>query len=183
MKKSMITLLTLMALVLTSFAYAQGPGYGRGMGCWGGNYQAWDQLTPEKHELVRNLFDAHHKDTAALRSSMWEKQTLLDTLAANPATSPETLTALIREMGQLRTQMEEKQEILRAKINKEIGINIPMDCGHYGYGPGRGGYGHMGGHMGYGRHMGGYGPGYNDEGPRGYYHGGHRGMMRNVPTK
>lgn len=193
MKKSMLSIMMVTALLMTTFAYAAGPGYGpygRGYGgCWTDNYQAMENLPQEKQERLRVLFDTHHQETTALRATMWEKQTLLDTLAANPNTPEQTLTTLIKEMGQLRTQMEEKQEALRAQIIKETGINIPMDCGHYGYGPGhmrhgRGGYGpHMGGHRGYGHHMGMggyYGPGYgeDDYGPRGGFHRGPRGGMR-----
>ena len=143
-----LALVSIVALGTLSFA-----GPMRGMGGMGGagacqNWErnpALEQLTQEKRDLLKAIMDQHRKDIAPLRDSMWEKRTLLDALSANPNTKPEAISALVKEMGDLRAQMQAKRDAVHNRVSKEVGIDLPM-----GFGMHDGGRGH-------GRHKGGFG--------------------------
>ncbi|WP_051307052.1 periplasmic heavy metal sensor [Desulfomicrobium escambiense] len=164
-RTSIIATLAIVGIIAVSSLGFAGPM--RGMG-GRGDCQALDrnpavaQLTQEKQDLLKAILDEHRKETQPLRDTMWEKRTLLKALSGNPNTKPEAITALVREMGDLRGQLHAKRDALEARVQKEVGINLPM------------GFGHRDGHRGMGgrgqgdfgpRGMGGYGQ--NDFGPRG----------------
>ncbi len=146
-----VALVSIVALGTLSFA-----GPMRGMGGTGGTgaCQNWEgnpaveQLTQEKRDLLKAIMDEHRKDVAPLRDSMWEKRTLLDALSANPNTKPETITALVKEMGELRAQMQAKRDAVHNRVSKEVGIDLPMGFGMHdggrGHGRHKGGFGHRG---------------------------------------
>ena len=145
-RTSSIAILAIFGIIaLSSLAFA-----GRGMGmrgdCTGWNQNpAVQQLPQEKQDLLKNILDEHRKDTTALRNSMWEKRTLLQALSANPNTTPEAITALVREIGDLRGQMQTKRDALEARVSKEVGIELPMGMGKHGrHGQGGMGQGGMG---------------------------------------
>lgn len=140
----------------------------------GGNCPNFDrnpavaQLTQEKQDLLQTILDQHRKETRPLHEGMWEKRTLLRALSVNPNTKPETITALVREMSDLRNQMQAKRDALEARVQKEVGIDLPMGRGQ------RGGHRGMHGEGRDGRGQGGFGPcgmgqgqGQDGFGPRG----------------
>lgn len=167
MKRSTIiaTLAIVGIIAVTSLGFA---GPMRGMG-GRGDCQGLDrnpavaQLPQEKQDLLKAILDEHRTQTQPLRDAMWEKRTLLKALSSNPNTKPETITALVREMSDLRGQMQAKRDAVETRVQKEVGIDLPMGPGHRGghrgnggrFGDGRGamhrgdGFGH--GEMGMGR--------------------------------
>ena len=156
-----IATLAIVGIIAVSTLSFAGPM--RGMG-GRGDCQALDrnpavaQLTQEKQDLLKAILDEHRKETQTLRDTMWEKRTLLKALSGNPNTKPESITALVREMSDLRGQLHAKRDALESRVQKEVGIDLPMGRGHRGMGGrGQGGFGHRG--------MGGYGQ--NDFGHRG----------------
>lgn len=149
-----VALVSIVALGTISFAGPMG-----GMGAMGGmggagacqNWErnpAVEQLTQEKRDLLKAIMDEHRKDVAPLRDSMWEKRTLLDALSANPNAKPEAITALVKEMSELRAQMQAKRDAVHSRVSKEVGIDLPMGFGMHdggrGHGRHKGGFGHRG---------------------------------------
>jgi len=72
---------------------------------------------------------------------MWEKRTLLEALSANPNTKPEEIKALVREISELRGQMQTKHDALQTRVTKEVGIDLPMGFGRHDGRQGKGGHG------------------------------------------
>lgn len=155
---AILAIIGIIALSTLSFA-----GPMRGMGGKGGtgDCTGWDrnpaiqQLPQEKQDQLKSILDEHRKDTTPTRNAMWEKRTLLKALSGNPNTKPETITALVGELSDLRTQMQTKREALQAQVSKEIGIDLPMGSGmHDRRGKGGHGRGHgESGQRGMGRGM------------------------------
>ena len=150
-----IAILAIFGIIALSSMTFAGPMRGMGMrgDCAGWNRNpAVQQLPQEKQDLLKNILDEHRKDTTALRNSMWEKRTLLHALSANPNATPESITALVREIGDLRTQMQTKRDALEARVSKEVGIELPRGFGKHDRrgmgGRGHGDFGHRG--MGHG---------------------------------
>ncbi|KAF5061329.1 Heavy-metal resistance [anaerobic digester metagenome] len=166
-----IATLAIVGIIAVSTLSFAGPM--RGMG-GRGDCQALDrnpavaQLTQEKQDLLKAILDEHRKETQPLRDTMWEKRTLLKALSGNPNTKPEAITALVREMSDLRGQLHAKRDALESRVQKEVGIDLPMGPGQRGGHRGMGGRGQGGfgpqGKGGYGqnefrpRGMGGYAP-------------------------
>ena len=160
---SIATLAIVGIIALSTLSFA-GPMRGMGgmggmNGCPGGPNPAVEQLTQEKQDLLKSILAEHRKEAAPLHNSMWEKRTLLEALSANSNTKPEEIKALVREISELRAQMQTKRDALQARVSKEVGIDLPMGFdrrGMGGHGRGMGGHGRgMGGHS---RGMGGFGP-------------------------
>ena len=153
-----IATLAIIGIIAVSTLAFAGPM--RGMG-GRGDCQALDrnpavaQLPQEKQDLLQAILDDHRKETQPLRDTMWEKRTLLRALSVNPNTKPEAITSLVSELGDLRSQLHAKREALEARVQKEVGIDLPMGPGHRGGHRGMGGRGQGG----FGpRGMGGYAP-------------------------
>ena len=156
---SIATLAIFGIIALSTLSFA-GPMRGMGgmNGCPGGPNPAVEQLTQEKQDLLKSILAEHRKEAAPLHNSMWEKRTLLEALSANSNTKPEEIKALVREISELRAQMQTKRDALQARVSKDVGIDLPMGDrrGMGGHGRGMGGNGRgMGGN---GRGMGGFGP-------------------------
>jgi zinc resistance-associated protein len=148
-KASSIAILAIFGIIALSTLTFAGPM--RGMGgkgdCQGFRQnQIMEQLPQEKQDLLKSILDEHRKDTEPLRNAMWEKRTLLKALSSNPSAKPETITALVGEMSDLRTQMQAKRDALQDRVSKEVGIDLPMGMGkHDRHGKGgRGGFGQRG---------------------------------------
>jgi zinc resistance-associated protein len=155
-----IAILAIFGIIALSSMTFAGPMRGMGMrgDCTGTQNPAIQQLPQEKQDLLKSILDEHRKDTAGLRSSMWEKRTLLEALSANSNTKPEEIKALVREMSDLRAQMQTKRDALEARVSKEVGIELPMGFGNHDRrgmgGHGRGGFGQHGMGQGMGSGMG-----------------------------
>ncbi|PKN43186.1 MAG: zinc resistance-associated protein [Deltaproteobacteria bacterium HGW-Deltaproteobacteria-18] len=160
-----IAILAIFGIIALSTLTFAGPMRGMGGKGGAGDCPGWNrnpaiqQLPQEKQDQLKSILDEHRKDTTPTRNAMWEKHTLLKALSGNPNTKPETITALVGELSDLRLQMQTKREALQARVSKEIGIDLPMDFGKHDR-----------------RGMGGSGCGQDDCGQRGMGRGMGRGM-------
>lgn len=154
MKKRIITIVGVVALVsLSAFAFA-GPRSGRGR-------TADPALTPEKQAAVSSIIDKHHAKLYELREKIWAKHTELQALSQSGKAERSDIQSLVSDISKLRTAMNDERTAMRTEIEAATGIK------GYGYGYHRGG---MGGGMGYG--MGGEGCGTGGYGARGGMMGG-----------
>jgi zinc resistance-associated protein len=120
------------------------------------------QLTQEKRDLLQNILEEHRNAVRPLRDGMWEKRTLLKALSVNPNAQPEAITALVREMSDLRGKLREQRDALETRVENEVGIEF-RGMGRGGDHRGKGGH-FRDGRGGMGRGM---GQGSDDFGPRG----------------
>jgi zinc resistance-associated protein len=154
-----IAILAIFGIIALSTLTFAGPMRGMGGKGGAGDCPGWNrnpaiqQLPQEKQDQLKSILDEHRKDTTPTRNAMWEKRTLLKALSGNPNTKPETITALVGELSDLRAQMQTKREALQARVSKEIGIDLPMGFGKHDR-RGMGGYGCDQGQRGPGRGMG-----------------------------
>lgn len=155
--QKMILTLILLVPVSTSFAGSMQHGQ-HGAGYMG---RQMEQLAPEKQEQLRAIMDAHRKEVRPLQNALWQKRMELDALAPNPNTKPGDIKALVAEMANLRSQLQEKQDAVRAKVRQDVGVDMPM----MGRGAGDGGR-HGRGGKGMGQGMNGMGCwGMNEDAP------------------
>lgn len=183
-KTTSIAILAIFGIIALSTLTFAGPMRGMGGNGGTGDCPGWNrspaiqQLPQEKQEQLKGILDEHRKEMTPTRNAMWEKRTLLKALSGNPNTKPETITALVGEMSDLRAQMQTKREALQARVSKEIGIDLPMGFGKQGH-RGKGGFGCAQdefGQRGPGRGMGGYGCDQGESGQRGQGRGMGPGM-------
>lgn len=136
-KTSIVSVGVVMALLLASMTFA-GPMHKGQHDFRGGMGVALDQLTPEKRAAFEALMDAHRQDVRPLHNTMWQKRMELKALSSNPNTKPEVLTALVAEMAEIRAQLQTKGDALRAKVRKDIGLELPDRAFGMGRDGGRG---------------------------------------------
>lgn len=173
MKKTLIIGGLVLALVVASLpAMAQGRGYGRGPGSWGGGpgWHSGPMMGPDGYglaglseEKVKALNEARQKfftDTADMRRELAQKRAEMRALFLSKDVTKDQLLAKQKELQTLRNALGQKRLEHRFELQKQF----PELANGYGLGRGgkRGGYG-SGFCGGPGR-----GPGY---GP-GYHHGG-----------
>ncbi|WP_432737968.1 Spy/CpxP family protein refolding chaperone [Maridesulfovibrio sp. FT414] len=125
-------------------AYGGGPGYGQGYGPCTGPAQMFDQLTPEKQQEVKAIFQKYDDKIEAVRSQMWAKRTELNALVEAGKAEKKDITALVNDMAALRDKGYNLRKQLSAEIEQATGIAMPV--------PGFGGNGMDNGKMGFGRH-------------------------------
>ena len=154
-----IAILAIFGIIALSTLTFAGPMRGGMQGMGGGDCSGWNknpaiqQLPQEKQDLLKSIMDEHRKEMTPMQNAMWEKRTLLKALSANPNTKPETITALVGELSDLRAQAQTRREALQSRVSKEIGIDLPMGFGkHDRRGMGGRGHGDFGQH-GMGRGM------------------------------
>lgn len=135
--KTLNTALATLAIVLITSLALAGPGRGMNSDRPMQRNSAVAQLSQEKQDLLKTILTEHRTEVQPLRNAMWEKRTLLRALSANPNATPETLTALIKEMGTLRISLQEKRVALEERVKKEIGIDLPRHFGRDGNHRGR----------------------------------------------
>ena len=167
MKKAIIAL-SLVGVVLfgITYAYARGPGFGRGemgqycQGFWGSGKGS--SLTPEQLNKFKELRQKLNEETAQLRGNILTKRLELQSLWTNPKTDPKAISDKEKELRDLQNQMKDKMLQLKLEVRKSL---TPDQISEFGQGrrknPGFG-RGHMMSHdpkMGHGYGMGpGYGP-------------------------
>lgn len=136
-KKTLILSLAAIAVLSLSAMAMAGPGFG---GCpgWGGGYgQASQALTPEQQEKAQDLYDAYQKAVIPLREQVLAKHALLNAALAADKPDADTVEALTKDLGELKTKLLTERVELRKKL-AEAGIQ-----GGFGYGRGMGrGYGY-----------------------------------------
>lgn len=162
-RTTIIAILAIFGIVALSTLTFAGPmrGMGNKGGMGGSDCSGWNrnpaiqQLPQEKQDQLKGILDEHRKEMTPMRNAMWEKRTLLKALSVNPNTKPETITALVDELSDLRAQAQTRREALQSRVSKEIGIDLPMGSGmHDRRGKGGHGRGHgESGQRGMGRGM------------------------------
>ncbi|MDP2847474.1 MAG: periplasmic heavy metal sensor [Humidesulfovibrio sp.] len=151
MKKSIIVIIALAALVsLSAMAFAA-PKAGRGPA-----QQEQSAITPEQRAAIQKIIEAHQDKLYELREKIWAKHAELQALTNSGKAEKNDIQALIADISKLRSAMNQERLSIRTDIEKQTGLK------------GYGGY-HRGG-MGYGGgHGGGYGACADDSGcPSGY---------------
>ncbi|MEJ2588800.1 MAG: Spy/CpxP family protein refolding chaperone [Deltaproteobacteria bacterium] len=133
----------------------------RGMGHWGGPGGRMElgvlssvNLTPEQTQKIRDLKEAHFRDTLPLQSEMFTKRAELRLLWFQTTLDADKIKATQAEIWNLWKQIQEKRTDFRLALRKILtpeqingllsqGLGDGMGKG-FGRGPG-GGYGHHGG--------------------------------------
>ena len=175
MKKSVTTILAVLvvfALATATFAFGwgQGPWGGRGPGygpCQSGDVQGLPglNLSADQENKIRTLRDAHLKEIKPLQDQLFSKRGELKLLWLQQQPNEEKITAVQREIRNLRDQLQDKETKHRFAVLKvltpEQQTKVQSFSAGRGFGPGkgfpRGGVG-----------CGGYGPGYGSgHGPHG----------------
>jgi zinc resistance-associated protein len=160
MKKRIVTLLAVAALVALSAVAFAAPRAGRA---------AQDALTPEKRAAVQKIFEAHQEKLYELREQIWAKHAELQALTASGKAERGDIQSLVGDIGKLRNAMHQERQAIRKEIETQTGIKgfgpggFHHGFGGYGYGGcGDGGCGYGSQGKGMGRGMGpgmGFGPG------------------------
>jgi len=153
----------LLAAPVIVWAHGWGWGGGHMMGNWGrgpGYYDRDDQgypsaLTREQAERLSDLDRKFYDATRELRDKLWSQSAELNAALAEPNPDTSKVTALQKEVSDLRAKLDEKRVTYELEARK-----IAPDArysGGYGYGGHMRGYGRGG--YGMGPAMMGYGPG------------------------
>jgi zinc resistance-associated protein len=156
MKKNiLIGIAMVVTLVLvTSSAFAWGPGYSRGTGYGGGSVYGHgygippvSNLTPEQSSKIQALQRAQLNDMAPLQQQLLAKKLELRSLwlAQNPDQAK--ISALQKDMLNIRGQLQEKATNARFEMRKVLTPEQQAQLTAYGPGMGHG-MGRMAGHMG-----------------------------------
>lgn len=162
MNKTKITLMAvLLGLLLTSQAFAWGPGDGRGCRAgWEASYEKLN-LTDAQKTKIEALRDENYKATRPLREKLFDKSVELRRLWLQANPDKDKIGAAQKEMRALRNEMEDKVTALRLEIRKVLTpeqreklADMPWDRGP-GFGPrgGMRGPGHHGAGPGLGMGM------------------------------
>lgn len=132
--------------------FAHGPGWARGLymiGPWGsspdycGRYdRGYISLTKEQRSKLEELDRKFYNETANLRNEIWAKSVELNSLLNSADPDPEKAKALQKELGKLRTKMDEKR--LTYELEARNIIPESRSSGSYdrGYSHHMGGFGH-----------------------------------------
>jgi len=159
MKKRIVTLLAVAALVALSAVAFAAPRAGRAAA-------AQDVLTPEKRATVQKIFEAHQEKLYELREQIWAKHAELQALTASGKAERGDIQTLVGDIGKLRNAMHQERQAIRKEIETQTGIKgfgpggFHHGFGGYGYGGcGDGGCGYGPGPQGRGGRGMGFGPG------------------------
>jgi Spy/CpxP family protein refolding chaperone len=137
-KTTLITVsLTLALALMATAALAWGPGRGSGMGPGYGT-PAIPNLTTEQSSKIQALQKAHLDEIAPLQQELFQKRTEIRDLwlAQNPDQAK--ITALQKEMLNLRSQLQEKGTNLRLEIRKVLTPEQQAQMAAFGPGMGQG---------------------------------------------
>jgi zinc resistance-associated protein len=146
MKKNiLISMIAAFALVLVaSAAMAWNPGYGRGQG-YGQQYGCplVSSLTPEQTSRIQTIQQANFQEISPLREQLYAKRTELRSLWVTQNPDQAKITALQKDMLDIRAQLQEKSNNARLEVREVMTSEQQAQIGAYGPGMGR-----MGGRMG-----------------------------------
>ena len=159
MKKITLTLTAVViGLLLTSQAFAWGPGSGRGNCPYQGAGLEKLNLTADQKAKIEDLQVAHQKATRPIRDKIFDKSVELRKLWLAAEPDKGKIMAAQKEMNVLREEMQTKATELRLDIRKVLTPeqNAKLAETGWGRGSGFGPRGGMRGHQGMGP---GYGPG------------------------
>lgn len=163
MRKLTLTLTAVaVGLLLTSQAFAWGPGRGPGAGrdCGYRNEAGFEKLnlTDDQKAKIEALQDANYKATKPVREKMFDKSVELRRLWLQANPDKGKITAAQKELRMLRDEMEDTVIALRLEIRKVLTPeqNEKLANSRWGRGPG---FGPRGGMRGQGEFGPGRGPG------------------------
>jgi len=163
MRKLTLTLTAVaVGLLLTSQAFAWGPGRGPGAGrdCGYRSEAGFEKLnlTDDQKAKIEALQDANYKATKPVREKMFDKSVELRRLWLQANPDKGKITAAQKELRTLRDEMEDTLIALRLEIRKVLtpAQNEKLANSRWGRGPG---FGPRGGMRGQGEFGPGRGPG------------------------
>ena len=137
-KKTIIGVgLVLAVALMTTVAFAWGPGRGMGWGP-GYGYPAIPNLTAEQSSKIQALQKAYLDETAPLQQDLLKKKTELRSLWLSPKPDQAKITALQKEILNLESKIAEKGTNLRLEIRKILTPEQQAQLSIYGPGMGRG---------------------------------------------
>jgi zinc resistance-associated protein len=140
MKKNiLIVMVAVLTVVLAvSAAMAWGPGYGRGAG-YGPGYgnPPVSNLTPEQVSEIQAIQEANLKEMAPLQEQLFAKRTELRALWLSQNPDQAKISALQKDMLNLRGQMQEKGTNTRLEIREVLTPEQQAQIAAYGPGMGR----------------------------------------------
>ena len=136
MKKAIIAL-SLVGVILfgITYAYARGPGFGRGemgqycQGFWGSGKGS--SLTPEQLNKFKELRQKLNEETAQLRGNILTKRLELQSLWTNPKSDPKVIADKEKELRDLQNQMKDKMFQLKLEARKSL---TPDQISEFGQG-------------------------------------------------
>ena len=147
--KALVPMIIVLILAVASVAMARN-GYQQ-TGYHGGNWEAYNQLTPEKQQQVQAIIKKYDDVFQSLKSQQWAKRTELNALVDSGKADKDTIHALVQELSQIRDKVYTEHNKMADEIEKEVGISFPSmgqgfgkgnrGCGNYQKGgcPGGGG--------------------------------------------
>lgn len=133
MKKNVIALITVAALVALSATAFAAPRGGKRVGA------EPSSVTPENRAVIQKIVEAHQDKLYELREKIWAKHAELQALSTSGKAEKSDIQGLVGEISKLRDAMHKERLAIRADVEKQTGLK--------GFGPG--GY-HHGGMAGYG---------------------------------
>jgi len=137
-KKTIIGVgLVLAVALMTTVAFAWGPGRGMGWGP-GYGYPAIPNLTAEQSSKIQALQKAYLDETAPLQQDLLKKKAELRSLWLSPKPDQAKITALQKEILNLESKIAEKGTNLRLEIRKILTPEQQAQLSIYGPGMGRG---------------------------------------------
>ncbi len=150
----------LLGLLLTTQAFAWGPGFGRGKGDRPCREAALEKLnlTADQNAKIEALRDANYKETRPLREKIFDKSVELRRLWLQANPDKDKITAIQKELRTLRNEMEDKVTSLRFEMNKVLTPEQREKLANTGWGRGSG-FGPRGGMRGHDDFGPGHGPG------------------------
>jgi len=150
MKKLTMTLVTVLVVTaLSTYAFAYGPGWGRGHGGadrYGPDTSFLSQLnlTSEQTAKINALREANQKDIKPLQDKMFSKQGDLKLLWLQQNPDQNKILAVQKEIRALRDQIQDKKDVCRLNVYNVLTPKQKENLKSYG--PGRGfGHGMRGG--------------------------------------
>ncbi len=163
MRKLTLTLTVVaVGLLLTSQAFAWGPGRGHGTGrdCGYRSEAGYEKLnlTDEQKIKIEAMRDANFKATKPLREKLFDKAVELRRLWLQADPDKGKITSAQKELRTLRDEMEDKVTALRLEIRKVLTTEQNEKLANSRWGKGSG-FGPRGGMRGQGEFGPGHGPG------------------------
>jgi Spy/CpxP family protein refolding chaperone len=152
MKKLTLVLMAIvLGVLLTTPAFAFGPGEGRGE-CHCRKPELWKlNLSDEQKTKIEALISENQKAIRSLREKMFDKSVALRRLWSQANPDKNKITATQKEVRVLRDEMQDRVTAMRLEIRKILTPeqNEKLANSHWGRGPGFGPRGSM---RGYDRH-------------------------------
>jgi Spy/CpxP family protein refolding chaperone len=122
-KRWMTAMAVLAVVLMTTAAWAWGPGGGRGWGrgpCYGYGDDvggpAGLNLTADQNQKIQALRVAHLKDVQPLQTALFEKRNELRNLWLEPSPNEEKIVKVNRDIQTIRTQLNDKATKYRLQM-------------------------------------------------------------------